>query len=212
MDEKRSPDWIVGLIVKVKTSLGEEVEGEIFSFDNNTNCVVLIERHKHSTIKKNFRLLKTSFVKEIQYLGKAENSDFELEPPPISVGRVRQKEYAAIRSMKEEISRIGVGVTQEAQEIFNALARTLPCKWSKESITVFDDVTIDPPYAIENCRGPTAVSVERVKKVLEGERRRLRLQLSTNSPTSSQTFSPPSVHLQNQPNNSKTTQNNTNKK
>jgi len=92
MDETRSPDWIVGLIVKIKTSLGEEVEGEIFSFDNNTNCVVLLDiltshfvicfkslilthkqRHKHSTIKKNFRLLKTSFVKEIQYLGKAEN-------------------------------------------------------------------------------------------------------------------------------------------
>lgn len=52
MDEKRGPEWIVGLIVKIKTSLGEEVEGEIFSFDNNTNCVVLVEHQKHSTLKK----------------------------------------------------------------------------------------------------------------------------------------------------------------
>ncbi len=43
MDDKRGPEWIVGLIVKIKTSLGEEVEGEIFSFDNNTNCVVLVD-------------------------------------------------------------------------------------------------------------------------------------------------------------------------
>lgn len=40
--DKRS-DWMVGLIVKVKTSLGEEIEGEIFSFDSTTNSVVLFD-------------------------------------------------------------------------------------------------------------------------------------------------------------------------
>jgi hypothetical protein len=42
MDEKKG-DWIIGVVVKVKTSLGEEVEGEIFSYDSNTNCVILVE-------------------------------------------------------------------------------------------------------------------------------------------------------------------------
>jgi len=188
MDEKRGPEWIVGLIVKIKTSLGEEVEGEIFSFDNNTNCVVLVEHQKHSTLKKNYRLLKASFVKEIQYVGRAENVDFELEPPPVSIAKARHKEASSLRAMREEISRIGVGVTQEAQEIFNALSRTLPCKWYKDSIIVFDEVVIESPYGIENCRGPTSLSVDRVKKVLEGERKRLKLLSSSGVPSSS---SPP---------------------
>lgn len=41
--EKRlSPEAFVGVQVKLKTSLGEEFEGTIFSYDNATNCVVLI--------------------------------------------------------------------------------------------------------------------------------------------------------------------------
>ncbi len=63
-------------------------------------------------------------MKDIQYVGRAENVDFELEPPPVSIAKVRQKEASSLRAMREEISRIGVGVTQEAQEIFNALSRT----------------------------------------------------------------------------------------
>jgi len=183
MDEKRGPEWIVGLVVKIKTSLGEDIEGEIFSFDNNTNCVVLIEHQKHSTLKKNYRLLKTSFVKEIQYLGKGQEIDLELEPPPINVGKIRQKEATTLRNLREEANRIGVGVSPEAQEIFNALAKTLPCRWIKESILVFDEVIIDPPY--EFCRGGTgtAVTVDRVKKVLEGEKKRLKVVSGSNSPS-----------------------------
>jgi hypothetical protein len=33
--------WMVGVQVRLKTLLGEEVEGEIFSFDSTSNCVVL---------------------------------------------------------------------------------------------------------------------------------------------------------------------------
>jgi small nuclear ribonucleoprotein (snRNP)-like protein len=41
-NEKRSSEWIIGLKVRIKTSLGEEVEGEIWSYDTVTNCVVLV--------------------------------------------------------------------------------------------------------------------------------------------------------------------------
>jgi len=183
MDEKRG-DWIIGLIVKVKTSLGEELEGEIFSYDNNTNCVVLVEHQVHSTLKKNYRLLKTSFIKEIQYVGKAEKV-IDLEPPPVNINKIRQKEAKVLRKEREETMRIGVGVSQEAQDVFNALAKTLPCKWKGESIIIFDEIIIDHPYNVENCRplGTTAVALDRVKKVLEGERRKLKLPSNTSSPT-----------------------------
>lgn len=72
---------------------------------------------------------------------------------------------------------IGVGVTQEAQDIFDALARTLPCVWDGKAIQVMDEVRIPPPYAA--CEAATEAAdpraVERVQKVLVHEKSKLGL-------------------------------------
>jgi len=96
-----------------------------------------------------------------------------LELTPLNISRIRSKEDSALRSLREEAARIGVGVTKEAQEIFNALSKTLPCRWVKDTIIVMDDVEIKHPYDPENCTGDDGATLERVKKVLEGERKRL---------------------------------------
>jgi small nuclear ribonucleoprotein (snRNP)-like protein len=43
MAKEEQKEWMVGLLVKIKTTLGDEIEGEIFSFDSNTNSVVLFD-------------------------------------------------------------------------------------------------------------------------------------------------------------------------
>jgi len=171
---KRNSEWIIGVKVRIKTSLGEDLEGEIFSYDSTTNCLVLIKTSPHSTVKKSYRILKTTFVKEIHYLGKNEvnQQDFE-NLPPINIAKIKSNEAKALRLMREEASRIGVGVTEEAQEIFNALAKTLPCKWRGENILVFDEVTIKSPYTVDSTTGNDPTILDRVKKVLDGERKRL---------------------------------------
>lgn len=69
---------------------------------------------------------------------------------------------------------IGVGVTQEAQDIFDALARTLPCAWDGQDIAVMDEVRIRAPYAkCEGVPGGDPRAVERVQKVLENEKSKL---------------------------------------
>lgn len=71
---------------------------------------------------------------------------------------------------------IGVGVTQEAQDIFDALARTLPCRWRDRDIVVMDEVVIAAPYA--SCAGVAGGdprAVERVQKVLANEKKKLGL-------------------------------------
>jgi hypothetical protein len=73
---------------------------------------------------------------------------------------------------------IGVGVTQEAQDIFDALARTLPCVWDGKAIQVMDEVRISPPY--DECEPATQAAdpraVERVQKVLAHEKSKLGLE------------------------------------
>jgi len=175
--ERRSShdEWTIGLNVKIKTQSGEEFEGEIFSYDSNSNCLILCHRKSHSTLKQDYRMIKTSLIEELQYIGRNEVDPFPEVLSSISYPRIKQREEQLIRTLREDAARIGVNVTKEAQEIFNALHKTLPCRWNKTTIVVFDEITISSPYTIENCTGGTAVSLQRVKKVLEGERKRLNL-------------------------------------
>ena len=74
-------------------------------------------------------------------------------------------------SMTMQTDNIGENVTEEAQEIFDALARTLPCRWKNQEIIVLDEISIPPPYTTP--AGGDELFRERIKNVLVHERRRL---------------------------------------
>lgn len=75
------------------------------------------------------------------------------------------------------MAKVGVGVTQEAQTIFDSLSKTMPCVWSGRSIVVMDVVTIAPPYTGTDvvATGEAKGALERVRKVLAAERQRMGL-------------------------------------
>ena len=129
---------------------------------------------------------------------------FTTAPLPISalpLAGLRAREAAAIRKLHEIEARRGPkGTTKEAQDIFDAIARTYPCRWlDKGGILVNDSVIIERPYNPDNCKavgkGPAAASaggggsgagapsagantgagLERIKKVLKMEREKLEL-------------------------------------
>ncbi|KAG0366288.1 hypothetical protein BGZ54_005568 [Gamsiella multidivaricata] len=93
----------------------------------------------------------------------------------VHLDKIQQREQQAIREAQAAAARIGVGVSSIGQDIFDALSKTLPCRWAKDSIVVMDEVIIAPPYEPENCKANASSSytLARVKKVLEGERMRL---------------------------------------
>jgi hypothetical protein len=158
MNKLDSSESLIGILVKIKTFLNEEIK-------------VLIDSLTQLTQKKSYRIIKTSFIKEIEYLGKNEN--IELQLPSINISKIRKKEEQKILQAQEEANKIGIGVTKEAQEIFNALSKTLPCNWQKDIIVVLNEVYIKSPYNIEDCYGNDINTLERVKKVLEGERKKI---------------------------------------
>ena len=73
---------------------------------------------------------------------------------------------------------MGAGVTKEAQSIFDALCKTMPCRWGDKEIVVLDCVHIREPYTVDTCtaKDDHKTTLDRVRKVLAAERGRLGLE------------------------------------
>ncbi|CAO3612275.1 unnamed protein product [Cunninghamella echinulata] len=163
----------------------------MYTYDCITNCIALdcSTGSRHSRKSLSFRILKIPHIKEILSVTSDEASA-PLQDPAVAhtnkltsylpvnhvhIDRIVAREAETVRGVRQQMAKLGVGVTREAQDIFDALAKTLPCRWAGDKIIVLDEVMISSPYDVDNCKAndSSEASLARVKKVLEGERRRL---------------------------------------
>lgn len=150
--------------VKVTTLLDNVIIGTIYAFCQTTNTLSLIEETSEvegavkpdakdkskangNKLKKqqpNYRIIKTSFIKEIVALEKPKKSGAtpsaasivagtphrdaftKAEPPigPIQVSALASKAQNAVKAQREKLAKIGVGVTKDAQELFDLISKT----------------------------------------------------------------------------------------
>lgn len=151
--------------VKVTTLLDSVIIGTIYSFCQVTNSLALIEEShvdegvkteqkekakvngngaKAKKAQPNYRIIKTSFIKEAVALEKPKKSGFtpsaasiaagtphndafaKAEPSigPIQVSLLDGKARAAVKTEREKLAKIGVGVSKEAQELFDLISKT----------------------------------------------------------------------------------------
>ncbi|KAF9677537.1 hypothetical protein SADUNF_Sadunf08G0117900 [Salix dunnii] len=137
---------------------------------------------------------------EFSFVGQAEDP-LDINKCYIDLHSLQAREEMALRQAEADAERIGVGVTAEAQSIFDALSKTgsnwgkgkghltprrcdrlgtltgieklLPVRWDKTVIVVMNEVRVSSPYLPECVSGGTPAANDRVKKVLEFERKRL---------------------------------------
>ncbi|KAF3329151.1 Protein LSM12 [Carex littledalei] len=161
-------DFAVGCILSLRTTLGDEVEGQIIAFDRLTNLLRSQEGGASKEAvqnRRNVRLIKANYIKDFTMIGKGEDP-LDLKKCYIDLGLIHAREEAALRQAEMEAERIGVGVTAEAQNIFDALSKTLPVHWDKTDIVVMNDIRVCSPYLPENVSGGAPAANERVKKVV----------------------------------------------
>lgn len=124
-----------------------------------------------------------SSLTSIPFENSGENN-FALILSPPKPERLIRREVRALKSRQSQFaSRAPPGTSEEGIIIFEALAKTLPCYWRREGdksvMIVMDEVSISEPYVPSSCRGGmrlnSSVILERVRKVLAGERSRLGL-------------------------------------
>lgn len=70
----------------------------------------------------------------------------------VDANRLRAEQEKTFRKRHDEFAHVGVGVSADAQAIFNTLAKTTPCKWDNDSIIILDTVRLNPPYDVGSIR------------------------------------------------------------
>ncbi|XP_010533046.1 PREDICTED: uncharacterized protein LOC104808902 [Tarenaya hassleriana] len=163
----------VGNVYSVKVVTGDEFQGIVMAYDPNPNFVVFEEGLKpkpgHS---KSTRMVNANFITEFTYLGRSEDP-LVTSQCSVDLAGLQSKEANAVRQAELDAERMGVGVTTEAQSIFDALSKTLPVQWDKSDIVVMKEVRVRSPYLPDCVQGGTAAANNRVRKVLELERQRM---------------------------------------
>eukprot|EP00037_Helgoeca_nana_P022232 m.226369 g.226369 ORF g.226369 m.226369 type:complete len:217 (-) comp25928_c2_seq1:1653-2303(-) len=152
--------WITGCAIRVTTLSGEVVEGEVYAVDEaSTESLILrLPNTTRATLPSvfDYRIIATRFIKNAVYISGAQGAPIA-EPSYVCVDEMKRRKAKAVFKAKEAIAQIGVGVTPEAQNVFDSLAKTMGCRWDGQSIVVLDMVTIRSPYGEGDCELDTSL-------------------------------------------------------
>ena len=162
------------------------LEGTLFTACPITNLVAINTKPNLSPSDAkqaqagDYHIIPVSRIQNFQIISLPSASSNNSENPPsfadavppvqaLDIRALKNREATAIGKVLEGEARRGKGVTQEAQDLFDAFSRTMPTHWDKTSIIVADAVTIAAPYRVDDCRplvaGDTA-ALNRVRKVV----------------------------------------------
>mmetsp|Transcript_69441 Transcript_69441/g.206896 ORF Transcript_69441/g.206896 Transcript_69441/m.206896 type:complete len:179 (+) Transcript_69441:73-609(+) len=168
MSQAQPPvESFLGTQIRVVTTFGEEIEGELFCVDiSGSNSVVICQRLENGNV--NYKWTKTNIIREVSAAAGPPASAAE-ELPHVDLRHVESRAKKLEEEAREDAKRYGVGVTEHAQEVFDALRKTMEAEWDGEDIKVLG-VRISKPYDPErNVSGGDSQARERVQKVLQNE-------------------------------------------
>ncbi|XP_070566403.1 protein LSM12-like [Ptychodera flava] len=157
----------VGSYVTCTTCHGQKVEGEVMAFDVPTRMLALKATASNSSKPNHcdIRLINLFLVSNVS----VEKEATEVPPPPpyLNLQKLTARCNSEVEAKKQAVYSIGVDVTAEAQKLFNTIQKTLKCQWQDKTIVVLDEMTIVPPYGVENCKSKDGKLLSHVIKIVE---------------------------------------------
>lgn len=117
-----------------------QLSGEVFGGDFREDGSVMILRQPGNTRFRN-KILIVKYETPLEVINYERCHSNALDRlPAVDIARCRSREQHAVRAAEADAARINIEATEEGQAIFDALARTLPCRWEQKTIVVLDEV------------------------------------------------------------------------
>ncbi|XP_012270000.1 protein LSM12 homolog A-like [Orussus abietinus] len=163
-------DWFsIGSTVACKTCYNKEIEGEVLAFDPQTKMLILKCPSSSGRLSLNdVHIVNLSLVSDVQV--KREVSPTSNEPPQsLNLERLTKRVRNHIEEKRRLVKSLQAGVSPEGQKLFIAISKTIQnIAWNGQNIVVFNDVTIKPPYKLDNVHGDeNTPAYKHVRKVVE---------------------------------------------
>ncbi|XP_034936604.1 protein LSM12 homolog A [Chelonus insularis] len=163
-------DWFsIGSTVACKTCYNKEIEGEVLAFDPQTKMLILkCPSSSGRSSLNDVHIVNLSLVSDVQV--KREVSPTSTEPPQsLNLQRLNTRVRNQVEEKKRIVKALQAGVSPEGQKLFIAISKTIQhITWSGENIVVWNDVTIVPPYKVDNVHGNVeSKPYVHVRKVVE---------------------------------------------
>lgn len=167
----------IGARIKLTTTAPnpQTYEGTLFTACPVLNLVAINTRPTAASDSGDYHIIPVSRVQNFQITSLASQQQ-PSALPPVDTKRLKDRETARIAQLKDQAADRGKGVSKEAQAIYDALKRVnIPIRWHNVEMIAHEAVIISPPYRPEDCKGSAQKQqvLNQVKKVLEGERRKL---------------------------------------
>jgi len=158
----------VGSRVQITNIVSHVYTGEVYSCD--TELVL-------STGPTDYHIIPISMITKYEVLSK----DGTSSKRSVDDSAAREKERDKVREKERQTSsKEGwlikpSGVSTLGHKLFLMLDRTLPVRWHNKSIVVLDNVLIEPPYNVEDCKAPAkhGKQLGRVKELVKNELERM---------------------------------------
>ncbi|XP_046995244.1 protein LSM12 homolog [Schistocerca americana] len=162
-------EWFgIGSIVVCKTCYNKEIEGEVLAFDPTTKMLILKCPASSGRASLNdVHIVNLALVSDVQV--KKEVNSVPEAPASLNLQRLNSRVRKQIEEKRRLVASLAAGVSPEGQKLFLAISRTIKdVTWQGPNILVFEQITITPPYKLENIRGDSeSKAFLHIRKVME---------------------------------------------
>ena len=140
------PDAVLGAMVKIRTSSGRVLQGELFAVSHG--MAVIREVRKHTYLRADVHTVNLAAVTHVAVLGRADGALPASAPlprldPAAATARVRDTGYL----LRSELSRVGDGVSGDGQAVFDLLHKVFgQVEWSGTDIVIQATIKVPAPY------------------------------------------------------------------
>uniref|UniRef100_A0A1A9VNH2 Uncharacterized protein n=1 Tax=Glossina austeni TaxID=7395 RepID=A0A1A9VNH2_GLOAU len=162
----------IGSTVLCTTCFNEEVEGEVLAFDHHTKMLILKCRSKNAENLNDVYVLNLSLCSNVQVIKEC-NGNFVDDPQKLSLEQLKLRLRKTVQHRQTYLKSKNADVSAEAQELYRLFAKQFQyteVSWQGPNIQVFNEVTVTPPYRVENVISTTTNNnslCNYIKKMIE---------------------------------------------